>query len=206
MRPINVVTLAGLLLVSAQANAQIKVGTHQAGLNLGLVHPLSRTDLGGETERFGETGPVFGFSYLYQFRPNFSFGGDFNYKFLGTQNYPNPHGGAEVRSSVWTMLAIGRVDPLPENRLRPYGLVGMGLGGARRSLEFPSASRYDSARTSTGLAFALGGGADYDIDADWLVGGELRYGIISTSRSDIGAGSVSSMDMLFKLGYKFGPL
>ena len=204
MRPINAALLAGLLFVSSQANAQIKVGTSQAGLDLGLANPLSNTDLGnGDSGRFGHTGPAFGFNYLYQFQPIFSFGGDYNYKFLGSRDYPAPYGGVTVRTSAWTLLAVGRADLMPDNKVRPYGLVGLGLGGASRSLNF-ARSGFNSDNTSVGVAFALGGGVDYDVNDDWLVGAELRYSIINTSRSDVGTDSVSSLDLLFKVGYKFG--
>ena len=37
----------------------------------------------------------------------------------------------------------------------------------------------------------------------WLAGAELRYNIIGTNESEIGAGSVSTLDILLKVGYKF---
>ena len=98
------------------------------------------------------------------------------------------------------MLAIGRLDLLPDNNIRPYGLLGLGVGGARRELDYPT---HETSGSSVGLAFALGAGVDYDINASWLVGAELRYSIIGTNNNDTGADSVSSFDVLFKGGYKF---
>ena len=204
MKIINAAMLAGLLLASSQAMAQTKVGTHQLGLDLGFANPLSNTDLGnGDSERLGQTGPAFGINYLYQPHPNFSFGGDFNYKYQGTETFPQPHGGASVTSSVWTMLAIGRFDFMPLSPLRPYAMAGAGFGGARRSVTYANPF-FNSERTSMGPAFALGGGADYDINSDWLVGGELRYTVVGTDNNDIGASIVSTFDFLAKVGYKFG--
>ncbi len=198
--------LAGLLFAASRANAQIKVGTQQFVLDAGLANPLSNTDLGGgQSQRFGATGPAFGMGYLYQFQPNFSLGGDFNYKFQDTTDYSAPHGGVSLETSVWTMLAVGRADLLPQSRLRPYGLVGVGVGGARRSVTYAAAPWSNSERTSMGPAFALGGGVDYDLNSDWLIGAELRYSIIDTAINDVGTGSVSALDARLKIGYKFSP-
>jgi opacity protein-like surface antigen len=200
----NAVLLAGLLFVSSQAKAQTKVGTHQLGLELGVANPISNTDLGnGDVETFGETGPAVGIDYLYQFHPNFSVGADFNNKFQGTENYSHPHGGAAVTSSVWTMLAIGRFDLLPESRIRPYAMAGAGFGGARRSVVYANPA-FNSENTSMGPAFAMGAGADFDINGDWVVGGELRYTVVGTDENAVGTGHVSTFDFLAKVGYKFG--
>jgi opacity protein-like surface antigen len=206
MKPMNAALLAALLFVSTRANAQLRPGAQQLGLDLGVVDPLSSAQIGNNVSQpLGEAGPAFGFDYLYQALPNFSFGGDFNYKFQGTNDYSQPYGGASVKSSVWTALLVGRVDPLPQSRLRPYALAGFGFGGANRSLTFAAAPAYNSSRTSNGPAFALGGGMDYDLNDVWLVGGELRYSIIDTSVNDVGASSLSTLDFLFKVACKFGP-
>jgi opacity protein-like surface antigen len=206
MKPINAALLAVLLFVSTRANAQLRPGTQQLGLDLGVVDPLSSSQLGnGVSQRLGTAGPAFGFDYLYQALPNFSMGGDFNYKFEGTNSYSQPYGGASVTSSLWTALVVGRVDPLPQSRLRPYALAGVGFGGASRSLTFAGAPAYNATRTSVGPAFALGGGMDYDLNDVWLVGAELRYGIIDTSVNDVGVSSLSTLDFLLKVACKFGP-
>ena len=195
--------VAGLLLIATHAGAQVNQGSQQASINLGLASPLSNDTVDGETERFGKVGPAIGFGYLYQFQRQIALGADFNYKSLGTEDINTGRGSAEVKSSAWTMLAIARGDLMPDNNLRPYGLLGLGVGGVKRSVEYSANTRFNSDRTSSGIAFAFGGGADFDINASWLAGAELRYNIINTSENDIGASSVSTLDILFKVGYKF---
>jgi opacity protein-like surface antigen len=140
---------------------------------------------------------------LYQLQQYVSIGGDFNYKFLGTRDGATGHGPFEVKSSAWTLLAIARGDLMPDSNLRPYGLLGLGVGGVKRKTEFSASPGLDSSRTSSGPAFALGAGVDYDIDAAWLAGAELRYNVIKTEESEIGASSVGTLDILLKVGYKF---
>lgn len=203
MKLLTAALMAGLALISTEANAQVTPGTQQGAITLGMTSPRSRDSVDGENERFGETGAGFGFNYLYQFQRYFSLGGDFNYKRFGTRDVVTGHGPAEIKSSGWTLLAIGRGDLMPDNNLRPYGLLGVGAGGVRREVDYDANSRFNSSRSSSGIAFALGGGADYDINASWLAGAELRYNIISTSEREIGVSSVSTLDLLLKVGYKF---
>lgn len=195
--------MAGLLLISTQAYAQVKQGGNQASINLGLTNPLSNSTENGDTETFGKIGPAFGFGYLHQFQKNLSFGGDFSYKSLGIRDVFTGHGPLEIKSSAWTLLAVARADLMPDNNVRPYALVGLGIGGAKSERIYSETPRLNSERTSSGAAFALAAGADYDINPTWLAGAELRYSIINTSESAIGAGSVSTLDALLKIGCKF---
>jgi opacity protein-like surface antigen len=195
--------VAGLLLISTHANAQVTPGKQQAAISLGWSNPLSHDSVDSQDEAFGEFGPAFGFNYLYQVQRYLSLGGDFNFKRLGGKDITTGHGPAEIKSTAWTLLAIGRADLMPDNDVRPYGLMGLGIGGLKREVEFSQRPDLDSSQNSTGVAFALGAGVDVDINAAWLAGAELRYNIIGTRESDIGSGSVSTLDILFKVGYKF---
>jgi opacity protein-like surface antigen len=203
MKLLTAAFMAGLFLISTQANAQVNPGTHQAGITLGLANPLSNVSVNDESETFGGVGPAFGFDYLYQLQRNLSLGGDFNYKSLGDNNFTTGPGPTEIKSSAWTLLAVGKVDFLPDNNIRPYGLLGLGVGGVKREVDYNQRPSLNSSQTSSGLAFALAGGVDYDINDDWLVGAELRYNIIGTNENEIGAGRVGTLDILFKAGYKF---
>ncbi|MCX5787124.1 MAG: outer membrane beta-barrel protein [Elusimicrobia bacterium] len=203
MKLLTTALVIGLFLVSTHANAQVTPGAQQATITLGLANPVSNDSVDDQTETFGELGPAFGFTYLYQLQRYVSIGGDFNYKYLRTKDATTGHGPVEIKSSAWTLLAIARGDLLPDNNLRPYGLLGLGVGGVRRSTEYSTHPSLDSTRTSNGPALALGGGVDYDINATWLAGAELRYNYIHTSDNEIGADSVSTLDFLVKLGYKF---
>lgn len=201
MKLLTAALVAGLLLTSTHADAQVKPKTQQVAITLGLANPLSNNSVDDQTETFGKLGPALGFNYLYQAQRYLSFGGDFNYKMLGTRDAVTGHGPVEIKSSAWALLAIGRGDPMPDSRIRPYGLLGLGIGGVRREVEYSQHPERNSSRTSSGLAFALGGGVDYDISDEWVAGAELRYNIISTS--DIGTSHVNTLDGLLKLGYKF---
>jgi opacity protein-like surface antigen len=194
--------VTGLLLTSLGAQAAIKPGTHQLGLSLGAASPLSYNDIDGEHTRFGKTGPAIGAQYLYQYVPNLSFGGDLNLKALGERDVRTGHGTGQVDSSAWTLLAIARGDLLPDGDIRPYALLGLGFGGAKREVRFGD-PRFDRDQTSGGLAFALAGGADLDINEHWLAGAELRYNYIHTHMDELGTESVRTLDLLFKVGYKF---
>ena len=203
MRLLTAALVIGFLLISTRANAQVAPGAQQGAITLGLADPVSNDSVDNQTETFGELGPAFGFTYLYQLQRYVSIGGDFNYKYLRTKDASTGHGPVEIKSSAWTLLAIARGDLLPDNNIRPYGLLGLGVGGVRRSTDYSARPDLDSSRTSSGPAIALGGGVDYDINAAWLAGAELRYNYIHTSHDEIGADSVSTLDFLVKLGYKF---
>lgn len=195
--------LTGLLLIAMTAKAEVKPGTHQVGVSLGASNPLSSENLDGERTEFGSVGPTLGFSYLYQLRPNWSVGGDLNFKRLGDKNIRTGHGPAEIASSAWTLMAVGRGDIAPDSDIRPYGLLGLGLGGVKREVRYDFSPRFDRDQTSGGLAFALAGGVDFDINASWLAGAELRYNYIKTRETEVGADSVRTLDLNFKVGYKF---
>ncbi|MFI5349801.1 MAG: outer membrane beta-barrel protein [Elusimicrobiota bacterium] len=194
---------AMLVMISTLANAQVKQGGNQAAVYLGLANPLSNDSMNGDTAGFGNVGPSFGFNFLHQIRNHLSLGGDFNYKSLGTEDVSTGHGPLEIKSSAWTLLAIGRADLLPDNNIRPYGLVGLGVGGVKSERDYSQSPRFNAERTSAGVAIALGAGVDYDFNANWLAGAELRYSLINTDVDEIGTGSVSNLDALLKVGYKF---
>lgn len=203
MKSMTVTLLTGLLLISMSANAAITQGTHQAGVSLGASNPISYHTLDGSRAEFGSTGPTLGFNYLYQLRPNLGVGADLNFKRLGDRDFNTGLGPVEVESSAWTLLATGRADLMPESDVRPYGMLGLGLGGVKREVRYELSPRNDRDQTSSGFAFAVGGGVDFDINASWLAGAELRYSYINTEPSEIGTDSVRMVDLHFKVGYKF---
>ena len=203
MKLLTAAFVAGLLLISTHANAQVTPGKQQAAISLGLANPLTNDRVDGQDETFGELGPAFGFNYLYQFQRYLSLGGDFNFKRLGSKDITTGHGPAEIKSTAWTLLAIGRADLMPDNNVRPYGLMGLGIGGLKREADYSQRPDLDSSQNSNGIAFALGAGVDVDINAVWLAGAELRYNIMSASESEVGASSASTLDLLFKVGCKF---
>jgi opacity protein-like surface antigen len=203
MRIPTAALMTGLLLISTRAHAAIKPGDTQVGINLGLTNPLGNETVDGEDEKFGKLGPAFGFNFLHQFQKYLSLGGDFRYMSFGHEDVSTGHGPVEIKSSAWTLLAIGRGDLMPDSDIRPYGLLGLGVGRVKREVDFSQRPDLNSSQSSGGVAFALGGGVDYDINKNWLAGAELRYSLISTSEDEVGTGHVSAFDALLKVGYKF---
>lgn len=194
--------VTGLLAMSLNARADIKQGDHRVSLSLGEANAMSYNTVDGDREEFGDVGPALGLGYLYQIRPHWSLGGDLSLKSLGDKEFHTGRGPGEIESSAWTLLAVGRGDLLPEGDIRPYGLLGLGLGRVKRVIDFDD-SRYDRYHTSGGLAMALAAGVDVDLNANWLAGAELRWNLIDTAQNEIGASSVRIIDMMFKVGYKF---
>jgi opacity protein-like surface antigen len=203
MKRLTAALVAVLSLLSTHARAEVKPGTQQAAIAVGLANPLSNNSVDDQTETFGKLGPALGLGYLYQLHEYIGIGGDFSYKSLGTRDAVTGHGPVSVQSSAWTLLAVARGDALPDNDIRPYGLMGLGVGGIRRAVDFSQRPDLNSSRNTNGPAFALGVGADYDISDAWLAGAELRYNVIGTSHDEIGASRVSTLDILFKFGCKF---
>lgn len=195
--------LTGLMLLSMSANASITPGTQQVAVSVGASNPLGHHDFDGTRSEFGSTGPNLGFSYLYQFAPILGVGADLNFKRLGDKDFRNGRGYGEVESSAWTLLAIGRGDLMPESDIRPYGLLGLGLGGVKREIRYAAVSGFDRDQSSAGLALALAGGVDFDINANVVAGAELRWNYINTSYNEVGTSSVRTLDLNFKVGYKF---
>jgi opacity protein-like surface antigen len=194
--------LAGLSLIATPTNARVTPGTQQAAITLGLADPVGNDSADNNAATLGSIGPAFGFSYLYQLRGRLSLGGDFNDKRLRTKAVSTGAGLVDIKSSAWTLLAVAKGDLTPDADIRPYGLVGLGVGGVNRE-DLSQNPGFNFSRSSAGAAFALGVGADYDIAPAWLAGAELRYDIISTSRSEVGASSFSALNFLVKVGCKF---
>jgi len=106
-----------------------------------LANPVSNDSVDDQTETFGELGPAFGFTYLYQFQRYLSIGGDFNYKYLRTKDATTGHGPVEIRSSAWTCCdREGR--PAAGQQHPAYGLLGLGVGGVRRSKEYSTSQAW----------------------------------------------------------------
>ena len=203
MKRSTTIFLAGLLLTATYAHAQVKQGTQQAGVSIGLANPVSNNTVDGETEVFGVPGPAFGANYLYQIHSHLGLGADFSYKDLGTESVTTRHGPVDINSSIWTLLAIARADLIPQSNIRPYGLLGLGIGGATSQGNYSENPYVNFSRTASGVAFAMGAGLDYDISSALFTGAELRYNILSTSDDAIGTSSVRTLDVLFKVGCKF---
>jgi opacity protein-like surface antigen len=202
MKSFGVLMAAALLSLAVCANAQVKQGSQEAGVNVGLAVPLSNTTLGGSipSTTLGAVGPMFGFNYDYMALSNVSVGGDFSYRSFGGDSVG---GGANLSGDDWTLMVTGKYQFLPNNQLRPYGLLGLGLGN-----EYASVSgRFGGSASGTGFAYAIGGGVEYDLNSQWSVGAELRWSGISASLSNsVGSQTMDSLDLVVSGHYKFGAL
>jgi len=203
MKLMTATIMTSLMLMTTTAKAVITPGTSQVSLSLGASNPLSYNDVDGQRMEFGQTGPSLGFQALYQFLPNLAVGADLNFKRLGDRDFRTGRGPVQVESSAWTMLAVGRGDFLPASDLRPYVMMGLGLGGVKREVRYAFTPAFDRDTRSGGVALALGSGIDFDISPSIVAGAELRWNYIDTDYSQVGTNSVRTLDLNFKVGYKF---
>ncbi len=203
MKLMTATIMAGLMLLTMNAKAVITPGTSQVALTLGASNPLSYTDINGQRAEFGETGPSLGFNALYQLLPNLAVGADLSFKRLGERDIRTGIGVAQVQSSAWTMMAIGRGDFLPASDIRPYVMTGLGVGGVKREVRYAVSPAFDRDTRSGGAALALGTGVDFDITPAIVAGAELRWNYIDTDHNKVGTNSARTLDLNFKVGYKF---
>lgn len=196
MRMLCSALVAGLLFISNQAFAQVKEGSQTAGFSLGFGIPMTKIAAGASEEKSGKMGLAIGFGYDYQIHKNFSVGGDFNYKAYGKNSVT----GGDLKTKAWTLLAMAKGYYMPEEKFRPYGLLGLGMNGIKA--EYTGTGGF--AGNSSGFAFVLGGGADYDINDQFLAGGELRYDILGADKNKVGKSTYNGLDFLLHVGYKFG--
>ena len=204
MRVLCSALVAGLLVISNQAYAQVKEGSQQVGMHLGFSSPLGKGEDTGFSEKIGKMGPAFGFNYLYQYHKNVGLGGEFAYKAWGTNTVTATGNSVDLKSSAYSFLALAKGQLMPDEKLRPYGLFGLGFGSL--SHKASAAGWTGVSKSKTGVAFAIGGGADYDINDMWSAGAELRYSLLGTKITDdtYTVKNGNSFDFLFNLGYKFG--
>jgi outer membrane protein W len=195
MKIFGTMLAAGLLLSAGIASAQVKQGQQLFGVDAGLALPMS--DLNNSSNKVGDAGPALGFTYDYMALKNLSIGGDFSYKDYGTDNV----GFGGFSANVWTLVATGKFQLMPENKLRPYGLLGLGVGHATQS--FTALNGNEQTNGGTGFAYVLGVGGDYDINSQWAVGGEMRWtGLSATIGNAVNSQGFNSLDFLLTARFK----
>lgn len=225
--------LAGMMCGALPAGATVKTGEHQVSINAGAAIPTTKYDLsasGGSSEVMGGSGVGFGGQYLYHLTPALGLGSEFSYAAFGDKDHAiGPVLGVPgtiVTSSykTWTMEAIARYVLMPESRVNPYFIAGVGLGSvsAKASTRLPpglvfastgsrEATNFDG--SATGVAFSLGAGADADITDSLFAGLDLRWRFVGAKKDfadqavpgtvhSISSGS--GLAVAGKIGYKFG--
>jgi opacity protein-like surface antigen len=203
MRQLGMLVAAALLFSAVSANAQIKQGQQEAGINIGAAIPMSDTTLGANVPSTtnGTTGLGIGANYDYMIMKNISVGGDFQYRDFGNKSLS---GGTLENVDNWTLMVTGKYQFMPDNQIRPYGLLGLGFGGESEK-GVPTGGGGGISGNGTGFAYAIGVGAEYDINAMWAAGVELRWSGLSASESGgIGSQGSNSLDILVSGHYKFG--
>jgi opacity protein-like surface antigen len=197
---------AAALLLAAGASAQVKQGSSEVGVDVGLTVPTSDTTLGNNipSTTLGSASGAFGVSYDYMAAKNVSVGGDFQYRNFANETVTNFHGGynGTLSADDWTLLATGKYQFMPDNRIRPYALLGLGFGHADLTFNAPF---YGATAGGTGFAYAFGAGAECDVNSQWAVGAELRWsGLVTNMNDGVGNQSVNSLDFLVSGRFKIG--
>jgi opacity protein-like surface antigen len=200
MNRVAFVAVAGLLGLVVSANAQVKQGGQDVGIEVGVGIPVSQVNAGGTGYTLGKTGFAFGASYDYMLTNNISVGGDISDRVYGDD--ATGLGNFTVGGHDVTILATGKYQLMPDKNIRPYGLIGLGVG--LESLT-ASANSVTATDTGTGFAWALGVGAAHDVNPQWAVNGELRFTETSASLSNnSGNQNMDSVDVLVSAHFKIG--
>ena len=223
-----------LLLLPALAGpaaAQSVAHTQQVAFRLGTAAPLSRysqvpgmdvplPQYYGADAKVGNPGFSFGGQYLYNIKDTIGLGLDFEYgapqaKIFDVVSYRYISKPEDLK-----LLAVGKYSWLPEYRVRPFGLVGVGVGKfwlKQTQGTAPGQIRIVNGRpdtstltlvnnSSTGLAWAFGAGADADLTERWVLTFDLRWSQISISRSRFWGDKYQAMNASLQLGYRIGKI
>ena len=203
MKRLGMMLSAALLFSAVRANAQVKQGSQEAGADVGLGIPMSDTTLGGDipSTTLGALGAAFGVNYDYMVLKNVSVGGDFGYRNFGNDTVSFHGNGGTLSAYDWTMLATGKFQLMPDNQIRPYGLLGLGFGHGGLTLTGPNGGTGNG----TGFAYAFGAGAEGDLNSQWAVGAELRWtGLSAGMNNALGTQNFNSLDFLVSVHFKPG--
>lgn len=223
-----VLVLAGMACVSLPAGAVVKAGEHQVSVNVGAAVPTTQYDLspvGGKTEDMGDTGTSFGGQYLYHLTPALGLGGEFSYAAFGDKDHSVTNAIVTSSYKIWTTEVIARYVLMPEARINPYFIAGLGMGSvAAKATTKPAPglvwlntgtneSRTNFDGSAMGVAFSLGAGADADITDSLFAGLDLRWRFVGAKKDyadGVLAGAVDSVPsgsglaIAGKIGWKFG--
>ncbi len=168
---------------------------------------------------WGDAGVGFGASYLYFVNDYLGIGGEMSGSAFGEAEYdysaPGEHEKIKSSMSTFNLMAAGRLNVNPQNRVRFYFPFGLGLTSAKGKLDvsghgpgYVYAGDIDG--TTTGFGWFVGAGLEADLgQSNWILGGELRYTGFTFDKSEYdiedlsGKENYSYLSVLFKVGYKF---
>ncbi len=205
----------------------IEAGTQLVSGYLGALAPLQ--DAGMDDMYFydgshlfkindldwGDSGVGFGASYLYFLSDYFGVGGEVSGGAFSEAEYElhSFNGRSTFKSSMNTfnLMAVGRLNVNPQNRVRVYVPFGVGLTSAKGKIKLESWAGNESVDgSSSSFGYFVGAGVEADLgQSNWVVGGEIRYqGFrFDLGKYDIegvsGTKNYSYLSILAKVGYKF---
>jgi opacity protein-like surface antigen len=214
--------LAGSLFSARPVSAEVKAGDQIVGVNVGLDIPFAKgyynsnypNDAAADHDLAGY-GLGFGAQYLYHLTPALGFGAEYNYDAFGRQKWnivdANGNGLGTQGTNYHSMdaEAVARYVFMPDQKLNPYAIVGVGMGWVTESVWDSAGNHYGG--TASGLAYSVGGGADYSITEKIIAGVDVRWRAIECQNT-FNKGSSTSFSMpaatgvsiALKAGYKFG--
>jgi len=183
MNKIKLLVLAGLFAIATMP-AQAAVDHHQVSVYGGGSGLLTDRSIGETPDKIkiGDFGVAFGAQYLAHFNPYFGIGLDAMFNLFseaeemieGTKVTSNP--------TNWTLMAVVRSVFLPEAKVRPYMLAGVGLSFLNYEFDVEGES-FTLDESETGYAVCLGFGAEMQLGAsgNFFAGIEGRWTQISNS-------------------------
>ncbi len=192
--------LSAAALAARPASATVKAGDQTVKVGVGAAVPLSHADLsavqGPSDASSASTGLGLGGQYLYQLTPAFGFGGEFSYADYGNQGTDLPtHYHITSSYKTWAMEAVARYVLMPDARVNPYFIAGLGLGSVSAKADTSPGAGYVWSNTGTtesrpdfdgsamGPEFSVGLGADADLTDSLVAGLDARWRFISVSKT-----------------------
>ncbi len=222
------VVAAGAFGLAMPAGATVKAGGQEASVNVGAAIPTTQYDLtsvGGSKDTMGGTGVGFGGQYLYNLTKAIGVGGEFNYASFGNKDHSVTKAVVTSSYGTWSLEAVARYVLMPESRVNPYIIAGLGLGSVSAKATTKPASGYAWTNTgttesrtnfdgsATGVAFSIGAGADADITDSLFAGLDLRWRFVGAKHDYADGVSPGTTDSISSgsglavsgdLGWKFG--
>lgn len=202
-----------LLCLASGAQAQVNQGAHVWSLGLGAGLPLNRYyDI---KDKVGNPGFSVGGRYLYHVRPSVGVGLDLSYCAGRTKTSSTSDFRYTSAPELLQVLAVGKYSLLADRKFRPYVLGGVGLGRfSFKKTQSPTAGTWADTGTaetrtpmdaaSTGLAFTVGSGLDWDVTKKVLVGLDLRWSQTSIARTKFWGDKFQAFHAAVMLGCKIG--
>jgi opacity protein-like surface antigen len=208
------------------------LGATQGSFYLGAAGTGAQVDLtaaGGGKDDIAEGGASFGGQLLYDFSKSFAAGIDINHTKFGEKNsallFAPFNSWTNLNSTV--IMAVGKWTALPDSRVHPYLMGGLGMHNTAFKYEITPPAGYhwlpsntierralvDSSQSA--LAGALGLGIDLDVSKSVFFGGEARLtylGKVNWEATPLGQtagiqsieGANSIFQLLLRVGFKFG--